>query len=135
MADQDLARRVHHLAYHDVVERQFGGWDDNEQDVYEAAWTKHDHEILEWNANACGYLAVEVGPAGVDIHELVVHPDYQNRAIGTGVVREAISLARERGVPALLHVLLENRAARLYERLGFQECGRSATHRVMRLTP
>ncbi len=30
--DKDFCRRTHHLAYRDVVMRQFGGWDDGQQD-------------------------------------------------------------------------------------------------------
>jgi GNAT superfamily N-acetyltransferase len=111
-ADKGFARRVHHLAYRDVVERQFGRWDETEQDAYfEDAWPKHEHQILEWNGQACGYLAVEVSATRVDLHELVLHPHYQNRTIGTGLVLEAVSLARSLGVPACLQVLRENRAA------------------------
>ena len=135
-ADRVFARRVHHLAYRDVVERQFGRWDEGEQDAYfETAWPKHEHEILEWDGEPCGYLAVEVDAAKVIIHELVLHPDHQNRGIGTAVLLETVSLGRDLGVPVHLQVLQESHAGRLYERLGFEECGRTTTHRLMYQRP
>lgn len=133
--DQELARRIHHLAYRDVVERQFGHWDEAEQDAYfDRAWPQHDHDILEWGGSTYGYAAVEFGSEAVDIHEFVLHPDYQSRGIGTRVLLETVDHAQRLGLPVRLQVLLENRrAARLYERLGFRECGATATHRQMRL--
>ena len=32
--EKDFCRQVHHLAYRDVVERQFGRWDESQQEVY-----------------------------------------------------------------------------------------------------
>jgi ribosomal protein S18 acetylase RimI-like enzyme len=133
--DQTLSRRIHHLAYHDVVERQFGQWDDSQQDAYfDRSWQQHSHEILEWGHSTCGYFSVEIGPETVYIHELVLHPEYQNQGIGTQVLLGTIDEARRLGLDVRLQVLHENRrAADLYERLGFQETGTTTTHREMRL--
>jgi ribosomal protein S18 acetylase RimI-like enzyme len=112
--DEDFARRVHHLAYRDVVERQFGGWDAKEQDTYfETAWSKHDHDIVEWNGDACGYLAVEMNATRADVHELVLDPAYQNRGIGCELLADMLSLASDLGVPVHLRVLHENQAVHL----------------------
>jgi ribosomal protein S18 acetylase RimI-like enzyme/mannose-6-phosphate isomerase-like protein (cupin superfamily) len=134
--DQALCRTIHHRAYRDVVERQFGGWDDAQQDGYfDAAWRQHGHDILMWGGRPCGYVAIESGPEEVVIHELVVDPDDQNRGIGTHVLLATIDHARRRGRDVTLQVLHENRrAARLYERLGFADDGTAATHRRMRLS-
>jgi ribosomal protein S18 acetylase RimI-like enzyme len=86
--DKDCARRVHHLAVRDVVERQFGGWDEKEQVVFfETAWSKHDHDIAEWNGEACGYLAIEMNATRVDVHGLYLDPAYQNRGMGSELPR------------------------------------------------
>lgn len=134
--DKEFARLVHHLAYHEVVLHQFGRWDEREQDAYfAAAWPKHDHEIVEWNGEACGYVAVELGCRRVDVHELVLHPDHHNRGIGTTILLEAVSAAGSLGASVHLQVLHANRAVALYERLGFEQSGETATHRQMRLIP
>jgi ribosomal protein S18 acetylase RimI-like enzyme len=134
--DQDFARTVHHLAYRSVVEDQFGRWDEGEQTAYfDAAWPQHDHEIIEWEGSACGYAAVQIAEEVVHVHELVLHPDHQNKGIGTAIVTEAIAMARDRRASVELRVLHRNRAVELYERLGFREYGKTATHRLLRLTP
>ena len=131
--DEGFAREAHHAAYRDVVERQFGPWDGDQQDRYFAgAWTAHEHEIIELDGQPCGYVRIEFGPARVDVHELVIHPSRQGRGIGTTILRQTIERADQLGLPVHLQVLRENRAAELYERMGFREHDRTPTHRLMR---
>jgi ribosomal protein S18 acetylase RimI-like enzyme len=131
--DQALCRTIHHRAYRDVVERQFGQWDEAQQDEYfDDAWQQHGHDILVWGGSTCGYVAIEFGPETVVVHELVVDPDHQDRGIGTQVLLTTIDQARRHGLDVTLQVLHENRrAARLYERLGFADDGTTSTHRQM----
>lgn len=133
-ADEEFARRVHHLAYRDVVQSQFGEWNEGQQDAYfRDAWPRRPHEIVEWDGKPCGYVAVEFSATRADIHELVLHPEYQNQGIGTAILGETISRARALDLPVYLQVLRENRAAGLYERLGFEEYDQTLTHSLMRL--
>jgi ribosomal protein S18 acetylase RimI-like enzyme len=57
----------------------------------------------------------------LNVHDLSVLPDYQNRGIGTRLLTAAEHRAREAGCPKLtLEVHAANSAAqRLYERFGF----------------
>lgn len=58
----------------------------------------------------------------LNIHDVVVHPDYRGRGFGTALFHEAEVIARKRGCCKLtLEVLAGNGGARrLYERLGFK---------------
>ena len=133
--DQEFARALHHVAYRDVVEDQFGQWDEGEQSAYfDAAWPQHEHEIVECDGVPCGYVAIEIAEDAVHVHELVVHPDYQGRGFGTAALSEAIESARARGLPVELRVLHRNRAVDLYLRFGFAEYEQTPTHRLLRLT-
>jgi ribosomal protein S18 acetylase RimI-like enzyme len=133
--DREAARQLHHLAYRDVAERQFGRWDEAAQDGYfDTAWHDHAHDVLEWDGRVCGYIALEFTDDRVVVHELVVHPEYQGRGVGSNVLRAIIAEARGAGLPVTLQVLHENhRAAALYQRFGFQVYGATATHHQMRL--
>jgi len=134
--DHALARRIHHLAYRDVVERQFGHWDEAAQDAYfDRAWHEHAHDILYLGRSTCGYAAIDVGGDSVDVHELVILPACQGHGIGTHVLLETVAEADRLELPVRLQVLLENDGARrLYERLGFFEIGTTTTHRLMERT-
>lgn len=59
------------------------------------------------------------------IHILGVHPDFQGMGIASGMVQEAIGLARSKGRKAVrLDTLASNTPAQnLYKRLGFKYCG------------
>jgi ribosomal protein S18 acetylase RimI-like enzyme len=136
-ADDELfARYVHHLGYRDVVERQFGSWDEATQDRFFASdWSRGGFEIVECDGVPCGYVATDVRADAVSVREIVLLPAYQGRGIGTGLLLEVAELGRSQGVPMLLGALVENRAIALYRRLGFEEIGRDVTHVFLRLGP
>ena len=127
--DTELARGIHHAALRDVVERQFGHWDDVAQDRYfEGDWREAQFEMILADGVPCGYVCIEDRAADVHLREIVIAPEFQGRGIGTAIVREVIERARNRGVPARLGALHQNRALALYRRLGFRDVGRTDTH-------
>lgn len=135
-SDHDFSREVHHAAYRDIVERQFGAWDIARQDAFfEAGWRPALTNILVLGGIACGYRVVEERPDELRLHELVIHPRYQGHGLGTAVLRRLMARAAERSLPLRLQVLRHNRARVLYERVGFQECGSTPTHLLMEWSP
>jgi Ser/Thr protein kinase RdoA (MazF antagonist) len=135
-ADTELARRVHHAAYRDVVERQFGPWEDAAQDAFFAAdWGDATFEIILAGGTPCGYTCIEERDADLHVRELVIAPAFQGRGIGSALLRQVQRRARARGVPVHLGTFTQNRALALYERLGFREIARTAAHLTLRWTP
>ena len=134
--DTPFAREAHHGAYRDVVTRQFGEWDEPRQDtLFARDWAGSQFEILEVDGIPCGYASIEERDDDFHVREIVVHPDHQNRGIGTAVLQETIGRARARGVPVHLGTFIHNRAADLYRRLGFQETARTDIHILMEWRP
>lgn len=131
--DTDFARDSHHLAYREVSERQFGAWDETLQDeFFRREWEAHPVEILEWFGERAGWAIVEDREEDVHVRELVVHPDYQRRGVGTSLLRQSMELAEARQVPVHLGTFAANMALTLYLRLGFVEIDRTDTHVVLR---
>jgi ribosomal protein S18 acetylase RimI-like enzyme len=103
-----------------VIEKTWG-WDE--------AWQRRDFDrrfseylvsIIECEGRATGGLLLESKPDSIYIHELQVLPEYQNRGVGTAVVRQVIEQAASLGVAVTLSVVPANpRAKHLYEQLGF----------------
>lgn len=121
-------RATHHAAFRDVVERQFGPWDEAQQDAFfDGFLREHPAQIIEVDGQPCAYLAVTEHDDVVFVNEIVVHPDFQNRGIGRTLLESVIA----RGKPVRLGVLFENRARSLYERLGFTIAGQNATHHLL----
>ncbi len=134
--DYEYLRRLHHAAYHDLMVQMFGGWHEDEQDRYfDDHYVAGAAQIIVVEGDDVG--AVEMGRDGVRwfIAELQIDPAWQGRGIGTAVLRDVLARADAEGVPVSLHVLKENRARRLYERLGFVTTGEMVHHYLMATMP
>jgi ribosomal protein S18 acetylase RimI-like enzyme len=128
-ADRAFARHTHHLAFRDLVERQYGTWVDDQQDgFFESSWAAMPHEIVLSDGAPCGYVCVEDCSDHVHLHELVLKPDYQGQGIGSAVLDLVMEHARARRVSVRLRTSRANRAASLYRRVGFREVGTTNTH-------
>ena len=135
-ADTEFARQVHHQAYREVVERQFGPWREAEQDqFFEADWRDARFEIILADGEPCGYVAIQHREDDLHVRELVILPACQGKGIGSRILQDVIAQARQRRVPVRLGTFHQNRAVALYRRLGFEEVGRTATHVLLEWRP
>jgi GNAT superfamily N-acetyltransferase len=135
-ADTDLARTTHHRAYHDVSIVQFGPWDEQAQDkFFDAGWASAAHEVVLCDGVPCGYVCIEERPGDIHVRELVIHPEFQNRGIGSHLLHRVMARATELRVPVRLGTFHKNRARFLYERLGFKEFDRDDTHILFEWMP
>ncbi len=73
-----------------------------------------------------GYISVQILLDECDIRRVAVLPDYQNMKVGSILMNALINLTESAGVQChTLEVRDGNEPARkLYEKFGFQECGR-----------
>jgi len=128
-SDTAFARETHHGAYREVVLAQYGSWVDADQDRYfENNWREATFDIILSDDTPCGYVAVEYRTDDVHIRELVIHPKWQGRGIGTAFLKQVMESASQKGLPVRLGTFHRNRALKLYQRLGFREIGRTETH-------
>ena len=135
-ADWPFALRTHHGGFHDVVIRQFGGWDEAQQDqFFRSAWDEHAHEIITADGHDCGYCVVEQTADQIHVRELVIAPEWQNKGIGSGFLRTVQDRARHAGLPVRLGTFHENRAVVLYRRLGFETFDTTDLHVLMEWVP
>lgn len=126
----DLRRR----AYADLFDATWGGWDEARHARHFSASMRRGHvSIIEVDGERVGMVQVLEQSDAVEVAEIQIDPDHQGRGIGTSVLLDVISEARARGCDVRLSVGLKNqKAIRLYERLGFVPVGESETHRHMR---
>jgi len=124
--DLEFARRTHHAAYHDVVVRQFGSWDQEMQDrFFQQGWTRAPHQIVLLDEKPVGVISVEELDDHIFIHEIQIQPEFQKKGIGSRILSDQCAKARLIGKLVKLKVLRENDAKRLYERYGFVCCEES----------
>lgn len=123
-SDREFSRSLHHACYRDVVEQQFGSWDEKLQDRFFAdGWIPGESQIVERDGLAVGVFRRTVFADHIFIHEIQIHQDVQKQGLGSHILRVQMQESRLRGVPLRLQALRMNRARALYLRLGFRETG------------
>lgn len=136
-ADCNFIRTTHHSAYHDLVVRVHGSWDESRQDEFVKA-THSDGTVIEiilCDGVAVGYCVIEDRADDVHVRELVVVPWWQGQGVGSTILQQAMDRARHRLVPVRLQTHIVNRAAGLYRRMGFREMGQSTSHLLFEWDP
>jgi len=117
--------------------RDVFGWDEQVQIAFHKRQFSPDNsDLILIDDDVIGWISVFDNDDCTKIDELYVLPDVQNRGIGTSVLLEAVAHARRRGLPVRVRVFkINERAIRLYERLGFRAQGEDGPFVHMVLGP
>jgi len=128
--DRAWAYALKSEAYREVVERQFGPWDDGKQrEQFAARWDPAKSRIVVVDGVAVGLVAVQDRSEELWLDEIQLASGWRGRGIGTAILRDLVSRARAERKALRLRVLRENALAqKLYHRLGFRVVGETATH-------
>ncbi len=133
--DEEFAYGLRRAAYEDVVQRQFGQWNNDwQRQRFTGKWIPEQYEIVEAEGRPIGALHVSRTQDEVEIVEIQLLPEYQGQSIGTELLQQELRFADERGLSVRLQVLRENRARSLYKRLGFHVYDETDTHFLMKRT-
>jgi ribosomal protein S18 acetylase RimI-like enzyme len=102
-------------------------WDDALQRRFiERDLASGDASIITIEGQAAGWIQVRETEHRISILQLYLLPKFQSRRAGTSIIHELIARARQTDRHLVLEVMKNNRARRLYERLGFVVTGQSA---------
>ena len=78
-----------------------------------------DASIIAVDGQAAGWILVRETDEQLNILQLYLLPGFQNKRIGTSIIRQLIDHSRATARALHLEVMKNNRARLLYERLGF----------------
>lgn len=121
-ADFDFYVYLHDLVLRDYIE-PIWGWDVKERmKLIRKEFKPADIQILCHAGYAIGVLQVEpmAGEDGLFIRQIFLAPEYQNKGIGSAIIKDIIARAKAEHKELGLHVFKTNmRAMALYRRLGF----------------
>lgn len=135
LEDHDFLRMLNHLAYEDVVKRQFGVWDDSAQKQrFDLKLQQADFRIAELAGRPIAAVWSSEHDDHVLLHELLVLPEFQNQGIGSLILRRELDRAGIIRKPIRIHTLGRNRAQEFYKRHGFIETGRGDVYVDMERT-
>lgn len=87
---------------------------------YEGRFTSEGRAFMEVDGGVVGEVWVHRTKHELRLVDIAVLPARQGQGLGTRVLEDLIQEARESRLPLRLAVLRDNRARRLYERLGFR---------------
>lgn len=122
--DREFLFELHKASMGPYVEELFGPWDDAVQ------WEFFDRWLHPTDT-----LVIKFGEHDVGVTRIEVHPDHQNRGIGTAVLRRVLADAATTGRTVSLHVFKVNPAHTLYGRLGFVTTTEDGDRVFMRAAP
>ena len=98
-----------------------GAWNEaDEQRVVEDAFRTGEASLIIDGRQPVGWAHTRWTPQALELWQLFVSPEHRGRGVGRVVLLELQRHAQSAGLPILLAVLHNNRARRLYERMGFR---------------
>ena len=131
--DYDFIYQVKKNAYKKYVEMNFGGWDEEQQQVFFKKFMETYEEgayIITFQGKDIGFFNDCREDAVYEIGNICILPEYQNRGIGTAILKDVIEKHADKEIH--LQYFKQNPVGRLYERLGFERVGETPYHYQMR---
>ena len=115
----------------------FGDWDEERHKRHcDECWQQGGVFLVIVGGSRVGMIQLFERKDAIEIGEIQIHPSHQNQRIGTQLLEDVMAKAHQHGKSVVLSVALKNeRAYRLYERLGFHCTGRNDTHHHMQRLP
>jgi ribosomal protein S18 acetylase RimI-like enzyme len=90
---------------------------------YDIAFSGADHRIILSDARPVGRMLVYRSEHEIRLVDIALLPEHRNGGIGASLIQALLEEASSTGKSVTLHVDKSNRAAHLYERLGFSVIG------------
>jgi len=132
--DKTYFKQLNCLCYRDMVIKQFGSWQDHAQDQkFDIKWQEQSFKTIrqEDGEEIIGGIWVEEFETHWQLRELQIHPDFQNKGLGTQVLVAELNRAASAEREMRLRVLFQNPAYGLYLRLGFIVAGKNTSQYLM----
>jgi ribosomal protein S18 acetylase RimI-like enzyme len=134
-SDHEFLWRLHKATFEAYVDETWG-WDEAwQRQNFLSARDLGRYDIIVLDGVAIGGIRVDDNDDGVFLDYISFLPEFQNRGLGTALVRRILRDAGRRQVPVKLRVLKVNPARGLYERLGFRVVGGDEFRHYMEASP
>ena len=132
--DLDFICNVNKSAMKDYIIKIWGKWDDDSHRKFIAEYVQESKfKIITLGDQSVGAVAYSKEEDKIIINEIQILPEFQNKGIGTLVLKSIIAEAENLNIPVELKVLkINNLAQKLYTRLGFTIYKESDTHYFMK---
>jgi ribosomal protein S18 acetylase RimI-like enzyme len=92
-------------------------------------------DIIAIEGADAGWLAVARTEDSIHLVDIVLLSEHRGVGVGTAILEALCQESHQSRKPVRLHVMVSNRAARLYERLGFRDVHSDEVNREMEWLP
>jgi len=97
------------------------GWDEDVQRGFHAkAWQQQKPDMVTYDGKPIGTIATIESEDCIEIGQFFILPDYQNKGIGTHLLKSILDKADQLGKNVTLRFLKNNPVKSLYVRNGFR---------------
>ncbi|QFI37987.1 GNAT family N-acetyltransferase [Moritella marina ATCC 15381] len=117
--DYDFAFKLKKAAEYEPIKAIFG-WDEAvQQQMHAQEWADGKPMLICIDGFAVGSYKIEMESNHIHFCRFFLLPEYQGKGIGSQVLKQLISFAKEKQLPCKLSHLQGNRVGELYARFGF----------------
>lgn len=102
---------------------------------YALAYQNAEHGIVLVDGRPVGRILVFRTDKEFVLVDIALLPDHRGSGIGTALIQGLLDQATQSGAQVVLHVDKQNRARRLYQRLGFETIGDDGVYFKMKWSP
>jgi ribosomal protein S18 acetylase RimI-like enzyme len=143
--DDEFLRRLYASVRDD--ELALVPWGDSEKEAFlrqqfdaqDAYYREHydgaTFDVIEVDGEPAGRLYVARWEDEVRIMDIALRPEHRGAGIGTRLLRQLLDEGARTGKRVSIHVEKQNRALRLYERLGFASVADRGVYLLLEATP
>jgi ribosomal protein S18 acetylase RimI-like enzyme len=122
ISDKEFVYETKRIAMSPSVEKIWGKWDEGYQrGRFNKFFNPDLTQIIQYSGQDIGALIVEDEPNSIQVDNIQILPEFQNRGIGSFLLIQIIKKAKKSRKTVTLQVLKSNLdAKKLYERLEFK---------------
>lgn len=132
IADYEFLRNVHHVTLKEHIEKIWGWNEPLQDDFFKQEFDSNLIQIIQVSQNNVGYLILHENKESVYVVELLILPEFQNRGLGTQILKDIIAQTEQLNLNLKIGVFKVNtRAKDLYLDLGFVLRDQTDTHYLM----
>lgn len=135
-SDFEFIKRVHHVTLREHVEKIWG-WNEPAQDAFvQEDFESGEIQLIRSSKDSVGYLQVSRKDGVLNIVNILLLPEFQNRQLGSAIIKDLIVQSKTEKLSLRLGVFKVNhRAKSLYDKLGFKTYAETETHFLMQFVP
>jgi GNAT superfamily N-acetyltransferase len=130
---KEFSYEVKKVAEGEYITSMFGWDEDLQRDFHTKAWQQQKPQIITYDGKPIGTIATIETDDYIEVGQFFVLPEYQNKGIGSYLLKNILDRANQLGKNVTLRFLKNNPVKSLYVRNGFRlVCTSEVAHHTER---